>query len=98
LFYAGSFAIGAIAGALGDKWSLGFVEETEKQVGAHLDSHLRTLPDADEKSRKIIEEMRLDEAKHAIDAKQQGAANLPAPVKFCMKQMSKLMTSSTYHL
>ncbi|OZA10043.1 MAG: demethoxyubiquinone hydroxylase family protein [Methylotenera sp. 17-45-7] len=98
LFYAGSFAIGAIAGALGDKWSLGFVEETEKQVGAHLDSHLRTLPDADEKSRKIIEQMRLDEAKHAIDAKQQGAANLPAPVKFCMKQMSKLMTSSTYHL
>jgi ubiquinone biosynthesis monooxygenase Coq7 len=98
LFYAGSFAIGAIAGALGDKWSLGFVEETEKQVGEHLDSHLGKLPDTDEKSRKIIEQMRLDEAKHAVEAKQQGAADLPAPVKFCMKQMSKLMTSSTYHL
>jgi ubiquinone biosynthesis monooxygenase Coq7 len=98
LFYAGSFAIGAVAGALGDKWSLGFLEETEKQVGAHLASHLDQLPIADEKSRKIIEQMQTDEAKHANDAKQQGAAALPLPVKFCMKKMSELMTSTTYHI
>lgn len=98
LFYVGSFTIGAIAGALGDKWSLGFLEETEKQVGAHLASHLKQLPENDEKSRKIIEQMQIDEAKHANDAKLQGAAELPSPVKFCMAQMSKLMTSSTYHL
>jgi len=97
LFYAGSFAIGTVAGALGDKWSLGFLEETEKQVGEHLTSHLAQLPEADEKSRKIVEQMRTDEAKHANDAKLHGAAQLPAPVKFCMKQMSKLMTASTYH-
>ncbi|WP_047552694.1 2-polyprenyl-3-methyl-6-methoxy-1,4-benzoquinone monooxygenase [Methylotenera sp. G11] len=97
LFYAGSFAIGTVAGALGDKWSLGFLEETEKQVGEHLTSHLTQLPEADEKSRRIVEQMRVDEAKHANDAKLHGAAQLPAPVKFCMKQMSKLMTASTYH-
>ena len=97
LFYAGSFAIGAVAGALGDKWSLGFLEETEHQVGEHLSGHLNQLPEADEKSRKIVEQMRIDEAKHANDAKLHGAAQLPAPVKFCMKQMSKFMTASTYH-
>jgi ubiquinone biosynthesis monooxygenase Coq7 len=97
LFYAGSFAIGTVAGALGDKWSLGFLEETEKQVGEHLTSHLTQLPETDEKSRKIVEQMRIDEAKHANDAKLHGAAQLPAPVKFGMKQMSKLMTASTYH-
>lgn len=98
LFYAGSFAIGAIAGALGDKWSLGFLEETEKQVSDHLDHHLQQLPEADEKSRKIVAQMRVDETKHANDAKHLGAAELPAPIKFCMKQMSKVMTSSTYHI
>jgi len=98
LFYAGSFAIGAIAGALGDKWSLGFLEETEKQVGEHLNSHLNQLPAADEKSRKIVEQMRTDEAKHANDAKHLGAAELPTPVKFCMKHMSKVMTATTYHI
>ncbi len=97
LFYASSFSIGAIAGALGDKWSLGFLEETEIQVGAHLANHLAQLPVADKKSRKIIEQMQIDEAKHANDAKHLGAASLPVPVKFCMKQMSKLMTASTYH-
>ena len=98
LFYVSSFAIGAVAGALGDKWSLGFLEETEKQVGAHLASHLEQLPVADEKSRKIIGQMQIDEAKHAHDAKLQGAAELPAAVKFCMKKMSHLMTSTTYHI
>jgi ubiquinone biosynthesis monooxygenase Coq7 len=98
LFYLGSFTLGAIAGAVGDKWSLGFVEETEKQVGAHLASHLEKLPQADEKTRKIIEQMQQDEARHANEAKQLGAAELPAPVKFLMKQTSKLMTASTHYL
>ncbi|MGB2831995.1 MAG: 2-polyprenyl-3-methyl-6-methoxy-1,4-benzoquinone monooxygenase [Methylotenera sp.] len=98
LFYAGSFALGAFAGALGDQWSLGFLEETEKQVGAHLASHLQQLPEADEKTRKIIEQMQIDEAHHADEAKQLGAATLPAPAKFLMKQASKLMTASTYYL
>lgn len=98
LFYLGSFSLGAIAGAVGDKWSLGFVEETEKQVGAHLTSHLEKLPQADQKTRKIIEQMQEDEAKHANEAKQLGAAELPAPVKFLMQKVSKLMTSSSYYL
>lgn len=98
LFYAGAFTVGAIAGALGDRWSLGFLEETEKQVGEHLNSHLQQLPSQDEKSRKIIEQMRIDEAKHAEDAKAHGAASLPLPVRFCMKQMSRVMTSTTYHV
>ena len=98
LFYLGSFSLGAIAGAVGDKWSLGFVEETEKQVGAHLTSHLEKLSQADQKTRKIIEQMQKDEAKHANEAKQLGAAELPAPVKFLMQKVSKLMTSSSYYL
>lgn len=98
LFYLGSFSLGTIAGAIGDKWSLGFVEETEKQVGAHLISHLEKLPQVDQKTRKIIEQMQEDEAKHANEAKQHGAVELPAPVKFLMKQVSKLMTSSSYYL
>lgn len=98
LFYLGSFSLGAIAGAVGDKWSLGFVEETEKQVGAHLTSHLEKLPQADQKTRKIIEQMQEDEAKHANEAKQLGAAEPPAPVKFLMQKVSKLMTSSSYYL
>lgn len=98
LFYAGSFTMGAIAGALGDKWNLGFVAETEKQVEAHLASHLDKLPESDKKTRKIIEQMQLDEAKHAAEAKQLGAVELPAPAKFLMKQVSKLMTASSYYL
>lgn len=98
LFYLGSFSLGAIAGAIGDKWSLGFVEETEKQVGAHLTSHLEKLPQADQKTRKIIEQMQEDEAKHANEARQHGAVELPVPVKLLMKQVSKLMTSSSYYL
>ena len=98
LFYAGSFTMGAIAGALGDKWNLGFVAETEKQVEAHLASHLDKLPESDKKTRKIIEQMQLDEAKHAAEAKQLGAVELPTPAKFLMKQVSKLMTASSYYL
>jgi len=98
LFYLGSFSLGAIAGTVGDKWSLGFVEETEKQVGAHLAAHLGKLPQADQKTRKIIEQMQVDEAKHASEARQLGAAALPTPVRFLMRQVSKLMTSSSYYL
>ena len=98
LFYAGSFTLGAIAGALGDQWSLGFLAETENQVGDHLASHLEQLPDTDNKTRKIIEQMQIDEAQHAEDAKQLGAANLPAPAKFLMKKMSSLMTATAYYL
>lgn len=98
LFYAGSFTMGVIAGALGDKWNLGFLAETEKQVGEHLANHLEKLPQSDQKTRKIIELMQLDEAKHASEAKQHGAAELPAPAKFLMKKVSKLMTTSSYYL
>jgi len=98
LFYAGSFTLGAIAGALGDQWSLGFLAETETQVGAHLASHLEQLPDADNKTRKIIEQMQIDEAQHAEDAKQLGAASLPEPAKFLMKKISSLMTATAYYL
>lgn len=98
LFYAGSFTLGSLAGALGDKWNLGFLAETEKQVGAHLESHLDKLPPADQKTRKIIEQMQQDEAKHAHEAKQQGGVELPLPAKFLMKKMSKLMTTTSYYL
>ncbi|MSP86315.1 MAG: 2-polyprenyl-3-methyl-6-methoxy-1,4-benzoquinone monooxygenase [Methylotenera sp.] len=98
IFYTASFTIGAIAGALGDQWSLGFVAETEKQVGAHLASHLDQLPLSDQKTRKIVTQMQLDEAKHALEAQKLGAAKLPLPVNFLMQQVSKLMTTSTYYL
>ena len=98
LFYASSFTMGVIAGVLGDKWNLGFLAETEKQVEAHLASHLDKLPETDKKTRKIIEQMQLDEAKHANVAKQLGATELAAPAKFLMKQGSKLMTTSAYYL
>jgi 3-demethoxyubiquinol 3-hydroxylase len=98
IFYVGSFSMGAIAGMLGDKWNLGFLAETEKQVEAHLASHLDKLPESDQKTRKIIEQMQADEAKHAKEAIQHGAAPLPAPAKFLMNKVSKLMTTSTYYL
>jgi ubiquinone biosynthesis monooxygenase Coq7 len=98
LWYAGSFTLGAIAGAIGDKWNLGFLAETEHQVGAHLDKHLHELPANDEKSRAILEQMKTDEAYHADTAISLGGAELPAPIKSAMKQMSKVMTSTTYYL
>jgi len=98
VFYVGAFAMGAIAGALGNKWNLGFLAETEKQVEAHLASHVEKLPDADQKTRKIIEQMQLDEAKHAEEALQQGGVELPKPAKFIMSKVSKLMTVSAYYL
>jgi len=98
LFYSGSFAIGALAGAAGDKWSLGFVAETERQVVRHLDEHLARLPSQDEKSRAILLQMREDEGHHATTAIESGAAELPPPVKRLMKLMSKVMTRSVYWL
>ena len=96
VFYAGSFVMGAAAGICGDRWSLGFVEETEKQVCAHLDSHLAVLPDVDGETRDVIQQMRIDEAEHGDAAHQLGAAELPGPVRFGMKYMSKVMTWSVY--
>ncbi len=98
LWYAGSFTLGAIAGAIGDKWNLGFLAETEHQVGAHLEKHLHELPASDEKSRAILEQMKTDEAQHADTAIGLGGAELPAPIKAAMKRMSKVMTSTTYYL
>ncbi len=98
IWYAGSFALGAFAGALGDRWNLGFLAETEQQVGKHLEHHLSILPDADKKSRAILKQMALDEAAHADTAFQLGGAELPNPVKHAMRCLSKVMTKSTYYL
>ncbi len=96
LLYAGSFAIGAASGMLGDKWNLGFLAETEKQVEGHLDGHLGRLPESDHKSRAIVEQMKLDEAAHGRAARDHGAADLPLPARQVMRFTSRLMTRSTY--
>lgn len=98
LWYAGSFMIGAAAGLAGDKWSLGFVAETEHQVEAHLNDHLTRLPIQDLKSRAVVEQMKEDEIHHATVALEAGGASLPAPIKLAMKLTSKLMTKSVYYL
>ncbi len=98
LWYGGSFAIGAFAGAVGDKWNLGFLAETEHQVVKHLESHLDKLPGGDLRSRAILEQMKIDELKHATTAIEHGAAELPTPVKTLMAAMSKVMTSTTYYV
>lgn len=98
LLYGSSFLLGAAAGALGDRLNLGFLAETENQVGRHLESHLQKLPPNDAKSRAIIEQMRIDEAEHAETAMQHGGAKLPKPIKTAMQAASKVMTNSTYYL
>lgn len=98
LWYAGSFALGATAGVLGDKWNLGFLAETERQVEAHLDEHLRQLPEQDAKSRGIVEQMKQDEIRHAQTAVHYGAAELPAPVKVAMRGASLLMKRIAHHI
>jgi len=98
LWYGGSFAIGAFAGAIGDKWNLGFVAETEHQVVKHLEEHLNKLPGGDLRSRAILEQMKIDEQQHATTAIEHGAAELPPPVKTLMAAMSKVMTGTTYYL
>ena len=98
LWYAGSYTIGAIAGFAGDKWSLGFIEETEKQVTAHLESHLQKLPKSDERSRTILTQMRKDEMEHAESAHEAGAADLPLPVKKAMTEVAKIMTKLSFKI
>jgi ubiquinone biosynthesis monooxygenase Coq7 len=98
LWYAGAFAIGAGAGLVGDRWSLGFVAETERQVVRHLEEHLGMLPKADARSRAILEKMREDELEHGSAARAAGGAELPAPVKGVMGLVSKVMTRGAYWL
>jgi len=98
IWYAGSFAIGLAAGLAGDKWSLGFVAETEKQVENHLESHLEKLPQEDQRSRAIVDQMRIDEIAHGQAAKNAGGANLPEPVQKIMQVMSKIMTTTAYKI
>ncbi len=98
LFYGLSFAIGASAGAISDKVSLGFVAATENQVCKHLDDHLQQIPESDRKSRAILEHMRIDEEEHAISALDAGGYRFPAPIKFGMSLMAKVMTRTTYRI
>lgn len=98
LWYGGAFAIGTAAGLIGDKVSLGFVVETERQVGAHLDSHLQRLPDGDHSSRAIVAQMKDEEARHAEDALARGAMDLPAPVKGLMRLAARVMTRTAHHI
>jgi ubiquinone biosynthesis monooxygenase Coq7 len=96
LWYAGAYAMGAASGVVGDKWSLGFIAETEKQVCAHLESHLEKLPQDDARSRAIVEQMRDEEAEHGANAKEAGAAELPQPVVQLMRATAKIMTKTAY--
>lgn len=97
-WYTGSLVIGAVAGLLGDKWNLGFLAETERQVGHHLQSHLGRLPPQDEKSRAIVAQMYADETGHADMAVALGGADLPQPVHLAMKLNSKIMTTLAYRV
>jgi ubiquinone biosynthesis monooxygenase Coq7 len=98
LFYGLSFGVGAVAGLISDKISLGFVAATEDQVVKHLSEHLQQLPANDDKSRAILEQMRLDEERHATSALEAGGLRFPTPVKFGMTLLSKVMTKSAYRL
>jgi len=93
-WYAGSFAMGALAGLLGDRWNLGFLAETERQVVKHLEGHLQRLPAADEKSRAVLEQMKEDEARHATSAMTHGGGELPEPAKLGMRLSSTVMTET----
>jgi ubiquinone biosynthesis monooxygenase Coq7 len=96
IWYTGSFAIGTLAGITGDKWNLGFVAETERQVVHHLEEHLGKLPENDLRSKEVVEKMQQDESRHAEQAVTAGAAELPAPAKLLMKCASKIMTKTAY--
>ncbi len=96
LWYAGSFGMGTLAGLAGDKWNLGFVAETERQVVKHLEQHLDQLPEHDARSRAIVQQMKLDEAEHATQAVAAGARELPMPIKKLMGVASKVMTSTAH--
>lgn len=96
LWYASSFAMGALTGLMGDKVNLGFVAATEAEVCKHLDVHIERLPESDKRSRSILEQMRIDEKQHESTARDAGGANFPAPVNHAMQLVSRLMTRSTY--
>ncbi len=96
LWYGNSLAIGALAGLLGDKWNLGFMAETERQVGVHLQSHLEKLPEQDIKSRTVVRQMLIDETRHGDIAVQLGGAELPLPIKLAMQLSAKVMTQTAY--
>lgn len=98
IWYAGAFGLGLVAGRLGDPMSLGFVAETERQVEAHLDSHLDRLPPEDSASRAVVEQMKVDEARHAAQAIDAGAAELPAPAKALMRMASRVMTTLAHRI
>ena len=98
LWYAGAFGLGLLASQLGDRLSLGFVVETERQVEAHLDSHLERLPESDHESRAIVAQMKDDEAQHASQAESEGAMQLPAPVKALMRSAAKVMTTTAHYI
>lgn len=98
VWYAGSWMIGAAAGLVGDRWSLGFVAETERQVIRHLDDHLSRLPSQDTRSRAILEQMKVDETHHGTAAMEAGGAVLPKPVRTVMALTSKIMTTLAYRL
>ncbi len=96
LWYAGSFLIGALASLAGDRASLGFVVETERQVEGHLDQHLGRLPAADLRSRAIVQQMRTDEAAHGANARAAGGMDLPGPVRALMRRTAQVMTGTAY--
>ncbi len=96
LWYAGAYAIGAAAGLAGDRWSLGFVSETERQVEEHLQGHLDKLPAGDTRSREIVEQMKQDEARHGEQAREAGGRELPAPLRGLMRAAAKVMTNAAY--
>lgn len=97
-WYWSSFAIGSFAAQCGDRWSLGFVEETEAQVGQHLNGHLDNLPQQDLRSRAIVKQMAIDEAEHGQAAVNAGGAKLPLPIKMGMKMTAKVMTTLAYRI
>ncbi len=98
LWYAGAFGLGLLAGRFGDPVSLGFVVETERQVEHHLDGHLQRLPAADTASRAVLEQMKADEARHAVQAQAAGAAELPRPVRRLMRAAAKVMTTTARYV
>ena len=98
LWYGMSFTLGAVAGLAGDKWSLGFVEETEEQVVKHLDGHMKKVSSKDNKTKAIMKKMREDEEAHGLAAQKAGAAELPEEVKEIMSAVAKVMTTTSYQI
>jgi ubiquinone biosynthesis monooxygenase Coq7 len=98
LWYAGSFALGAAAGALGDRWNLAFLAETERQVEEHLTGHLERLSPRDRRTRALVEAMRADEVRHRASAIELGAADLPEPVKLAMRACARVMITIAYRV